>query len=340
MKKIISLLLILSILLVIPACSKDQTTEADQLNEDNTSQVDNSKEEMEINVVIPSGTPTISMVKLMHDDPKIGEGVTINYDLLTSTEALRNKLISGEADIAVIPTNLAAILYNKGVEYEIAGTSIWGNLYLVSDQQISSTTELLDHEIYLFGQGLTPDIIFQYFMEGIGINVKEDLNLHYVNAATDISALFLSGEAHVALIPEPMLSTIRLKKDEVYTILDLQTEWIQATESENSYPQASIVVSKALIDSHKDVVDSFLSAYEENIKWINENPVDAGIFAEELNLDIKKDIVAATIPQSNIKYEDAKEAKEDINNYYKILFDYSPTTVGGKIPDEDLYYQR
>jgi NitT/TauT family transport system substrate-binding protein len=38
---------------------------------------------------------------------------------------LNAKLLSGEIELATIPTNTAATLYNKGVPYQLASMNTW-----------------------------------------------------------------------------------------------------------------------------------------------------------------------------------------------------------------------
>lgn len=335
----ICMLLFVSFLLVGCESGKtDPTTDAYNKSGEETETVTKDNK-LELEVIVPSGSPAISMVKMMQEQPALGEDVDIDYEVVASTDALKAKVIAGEADIAIVPTNLASILYNKGINYQLAATSVWGNLYLVSDTPLSSTSELANETIYLFGQGLSPDIIFTYLLEHIGINKADDLDITYLQGATEIAPLFLTGEAHVALIPEPMLTKVKAKKD-VTIIVDLQEEWKNVTGQDTSYPQASLIVNKELIENNPEVLNSFLDMYENSINWVNENPAQAGEYSEGLELGLEKAVVEASIPQSNMMYREAKEAKDAINIYLEVLHDYSPDTVGGQLPDENFYYER
>ncbi|WP_105618595.1 ABC transporter substrate-binding protein [Vallitalea okinawensis] len=332
------MLIVVSLLFVGCESSKTDPT-TDVYNKDGETETVTEDNKLELDIIVPSGTPAMSMVKLMEEQPSLGENVEVNYEVVASTDALKAKVIAGEADIAIVPTNLASILYNKGINYQVAATSVWGNLYLVSDKPLSSTSELANETIYLFGQGLSPDIIFTYLLEHIGINKTDDLEINYLQGATEIAPLFLTGEAHVALIPEPMLTKVKAKKD-VTVILDLQEEWKNVTGQDTSYPQASLIVNKDFIESNPEILNTFLDMYEDSINWINENPAQTGEYYESQELGLEKAIVEASIPQSNIMYKGANEAKDAINTYLEVLHNYSPDTVGGQLPDENFYYQR
>ena len=85
----------------------------------------------------------------------------IKHSIEKSTDLLLSELMKGDADLAIVPSNLALQSYKKQLGYKIAGTIGWGALYLVSSEDISDLTQLEGCEIYNTGKGLTPDIIFR-----------------------------------------------------------------------------------------------------------------------------------------------------------------------------------
>jgi len=46
------------------------------------------------------------------------------------------------------------------------------------------------------------------------------------------------------------------------------------------------------------------------------------------------------IPKSNIRLGKSYEVKETIDKYLKVLFEFSPQEIGGKVPDEGFYYTK
>lgn len=295
-------------------------------------------EPLSLNIVTPAGSPAVSMAQMIKDVPELEDGTVLNFDILASTEALKSKVIAGEADMAIVPTNLASVFYNRDIGYQVAATTVWGNLYLVSSESINDLTAIGEQEVVVFGQGLTPDILLSYLLDEKGIDMSA-MNIRYVNAASDVAPLYLTDQAPIVLIPEPMLSKVKTKKD-VHILMDLQREWSQVMGDDSSYPQASLIVKKELINDHAEAVNAFLDTYSTSIQWANDNVDMAGQYAEELELGLPKAVVAASIPGSNIMYKDAKDAKSSIHSYLGILFDKAPKTIGGKLPDDGFYYER
>lgn len=333
MKKLLGVLLVLMLVLVgcAQAPADDDVTVEEKTLEKNILE--------SLNVVMPYGTPTLSMVKLIVEESKIENTTEVTYEMLQATDVLIASLINKEADIAIVPTNLAAVLHNKGLGYKIAGSSVWGVLYMVSSDDINSVEELKGQEISLIGRGLTPDAILRYILTENGIDPEKDLTLNYFSGGSELAANYISGQSNIGMIPQPLLTNVLMKRDDSKVVLDLQEEWTELTGLDK-YPQASIIVSEDLIASHPEVVESFLSEYEASIKWINENPQNAGDYYEKLNIGLNAKIIEKAIPTSNLKYIPASEAREALDSYLTILFEFNPKLLGGKPVDGTLYFEQ
>ncbi len=327
MKKIIKICIVLSVLsmMLIGCTGKEEATP--------------KEEKKTIHVISPAGLPTLSLIKLFHDHPIIKEGVEFNYESIKTTDLLTSKLVSNEADIALIPTNLGAKLYNKGVEYQLVSSNIWGNLYIISNEEIKNWQDLKGKEISMIGKGLTPDILFRYLLEKNGLDAQKDITIHYMGGATELAPAFISGKTNISIMPEPMLSKVLSKKKDAKIVMDLQKEWSNATGLDSSYPQASLFVKSSLIKEDQGLVKDFLKEYEDAMNWTNENPQEAMMYAKDLKLELDENINQMDMKRFNMKFVKAKDAKQSIEEYLNVLLSRGEDTIGGKLPDENFYYE-
>ncbi|MCT4509971.1 MAG: ABC transporter substrate-binding protein [Tepidibacter sp.] len=330
MKKIISLMLSLIMVLVLTVGCTNSNEEAKK--EESTPS--------NIKVVTPAGTPTLSMIKMFKENPHIGDNISVSYESVKSTDLLTSKILSKEADIFIVPTNLAANLYNKNSGYKIATSTVWGTFYLVGNEKVSNWDDLKGKEIDMIGRGLTPDAIFRYLLIQNNIDPDKDVKLNYFGGASELATNFISGKSDLSLMPEPMLTKALTKRSDSRVLIDLQKDWEKATKLNSSYPQASLIVSEELINNHPDAVKSFLGEYKKSVNWVNQNPSEAGEYYEELNMGLTKMIVEKSIKRCNIEYVSAKDAKESIDKYLNVLFEYNSKLVGGKLVDEDFYFTK
>lgn len=286
------------------------------------------------------GTPSLTVAKLAKENPEIKKNITIQYEMQKSPDLLVGKVLKGEADIAIVPSNLAAQAFNKDFPYEIVGTAVWGSFYLTSTEDITTFEELKGKEIYSFGKGLTPDLVFSYVLSKNGIDPEKDVTINYLNAASEVGPAFLGGKTNLAVLAEPLLTTVMMKKADAKVIFDLNKEWAKAAGTEKGYPQASLIIKKDLIDNNLEFVKDFIKAYEESRKWAAENPEKLGEYAEALEISVKKETLEKGIIWTNIESFSIKDSIEEYNAYYNAILDFSPDFIGGKMPDEKIYFER
>ena len=153
-----------------------------------------------IKVLTPSGLPALSLVKMVNENKQIA-GNNIEYKIEKNSDALVVDMLKREGDIAIVPSNFAAQLYNKNLDYVILGTVGWGSFYIVSDKKITSLKELKNKQIYTFGRGLTPDIVLRNILLNNGINLENGIKINYVTSGNELPPLFIGGKANIINIP-------------------------------------------------------------------------------------------------------------------------------------------
>ena len=129
-----------------------------------------------------------------------------------------------------------------------------------------------------------------------------------------------------------------MKKEDTKIILDLNEEWGKAAGTDKGYPQASLIIKKDLIENNREFVEDFIKAYEESRKWAKENPEILGEYAEELGISVAKETIEKGIIWNNIESFNILDSKEEYKAYYEAILDFAPDFIGGKIPDEDIYF--
>ena len=286
------------------------------------------------------GTPALTVAKLAKENPEIDENITIDYQMQKSPDLLVAEILKEGADIAIVPSNLAAQAYNKDLSYKVVGTSTWGSMYLTSSEDIESFEDLKGKEIYTFGKGLTPDLVLRYVLSKNGIDPEKDVKIVYLNSASEIGPAFLSGKTNLALLPEPLLSVVRAKKENAKIIFDLNEEWSKVSGAKKGFPQSSLIIKNDLIENNKEFVDSFIEKYEASRKWAIGNSDTLGEYAEELGISVEKSIIKKGIKWTNPKDFNIEDSILEYETYYKAIMDFAPDFIGGKLPSEELYFKR
>lgn len=316
---------------ILAGCVNNTSTENTQLIE----------EFKEIKFTVPDGLPAISVAKMIKEKPEIDKNHNLDYSIEQSSDTLATSVMKGEPDIAIVPSNLAATVYNKNKEYKIAGTVGWGSFYIgSSDPEVTSVDGLKGKEVYNIGKGLTPDIITRAILKDKGINVDSDINFSYVDSVTELAPVILSGKAQYAVIPEPALSTVQVKNENFKTIVNLNDEWKALNNSNYGYPQATLIIKSDLINNDKEFVSKVLDKVEESCSWIYDNKESLGEYCEEIGVSAKKPIVMSAIDRSNIKYVGIKDCYDEYKIYFDKLNQFESKTIGGSIPDDEIFMEK
>jgi len=320
-KIIFSLLLAISMVFTFVACNKKE--EANIVKK-------------EISFVVPSGVPATAISKMIKDNIQIENNYNINYSIENTSDTLATAVMKGEPDIAIVPSNLAAQAYNKGLGYKLVGTTGLGALYLISTEGDMELNELSGKEVYNIGSGLTPDIVFKAILKESGIS---DVTLSYVGGATELAPAILGGKAKYAVVPEPALTTILNKNPNIKVIASLNDLWKEKFNSESGFPQASLIVKETLINEDKDFINNLIEEISNSINWVNKNNKDAATYSIENGSQVEEAILEKSISNSNITFIKAKDNEEDYMAYFQVLESENAKSIGDKLPDENFFYE-
>lgn len=298
-------------------------------------------ENIKVDIGALRGPTAISIVKMIDAQPSLGKGVKVNYAVEQSPEVLSAKLLSEEMEFATIPTNMAATLYNKGVPYQLAAVNTWGVMYLVSNGvPINRWADLKGQQIGAVSKGASSDVVFKYLLSKNGLNPDKDVTLNYNPSPVEMAQMIIAGKTDIAVLPEPWVSMVQRKNPQIKVMLDLQKEWIKLQGSDTPFAQTCLVVNKNFASKHPEIVNSFLEEYAQSIDWVNHNVQPTATLLKNHDLGIPAELAQAAIPRCNLRYMSSQDARPAVEKYLKVLLDFSPETIGGKVPDDKFYYQK
>ena len=128
------------------------------------------------------------------------------------------------------------------------------------------------------------------------------------------------------------------ESNELRTALDLTAEWNKVTDAQNSLAQGCIIIRKDFTDAHPAEVKAFLAEYKKSVEFISEDIDTASNLIAEAGILPKAAIAKAAIPNCNIVYVDGADMKAALSAFYNILYSVEPTSIGGAVPNDGLYY--
>lgn len=336
-----SLICVMALSLVLTGCSTNNEIQEEVINNQKQEEVEKIKDPVGLKVGFVDGIPALSMAKLAKEQENIQDNITIDYELIKGPDLIVSKVMNKELDIAIVPSNLASVVYNKSESYAVGGISGFGNLYILSRQNISSIQDLKGKEITTIGKGLTPDIVLQYILKVNNIDPLNDVNITYMGGATELAPTFLSKKADIILAPEPMISTILFKDKTAKVQLSLNELFAEATNSTLGFPQTVLIVKKDIIENYPNFINKFLSEYEESINWAKNNTDLLGEYSSSLDITVSPEVLdSESMSRMNLNFILGVEMEDIYMKYMEVLLEFNPKTVGGKLPDEDIFYTK
>lgn len=280
-----------------------------------------------VRISVPVGPASLPVFYMQENsDMNVEVSIHKNRDVVIS------KLIKGDTDIALLPTNEAAKLYNKDIEIKLINIHTWGVFYLLTtNPDIISWESLSGKEVYVPEKGGPMDILFKFITDNYKVK-----NIQIKRGQPDqITQLMLNDMAETVFIREPFVSKILLNNLKSHIIGDAQKEWKKITSIE--LPQAALVVRKDFLNKNKLLVDEFNRQYSQAITWVNTN-IDKSAELGMKYMNISAKVTKNSVNRLNLNFKNAQDAKPEIKKYLKILYDFSPEVIGGILPNNEFYY--
>ena len=256
------------------------------------------------------------------------------FTVETDPSVVTAALVSGDCDIAALPTNAAAALYNKtGGAVQVLALNTRGVLYLVTDgkEKIESIADLNGKTVYAPAQN--PSFIFAALCKASDVDVTIDNS--YAQPA-ELNTAVAAGQVGLAVLPEPMVTVARSQNPALTVALDLTAEWDKVFEP-GSLVQGCVVVRREFAEAHPDAVKAFLTDYETSVKLLTEDTEAAAKAIEETGIFAKAAVAAKAIPNCNVCFVTGEDMQRELAAFLQIMADTAPQSIGGKLPGEDFY---
>ena len=210
--------------------------------------------------------------------------------------------------------------------------------FITTDPDLTEWSQLKGKTVYVPLQSSPPDALTQFFLNEAGLKVGEDVEIVYSTTA-EISQMMAAGKIEYATLIEPQVTAAKMNNDQVRVAFSFEDEWKKVKGEDSIVPNAGLGTTEKFISENPELVAEFEAAYEESLNWVLENPADAAALAEE-QLGLKAPLVEKAIPNMGLIYKNAMDAKTDLDGFYQLLNDFDPSMIGGKVPDETLYYSK
>lgn len=321
--KILSIILCFAVVFSITACTGKN----------------NSEKAAEVSVACLKGPTGVGMAQLMKADSESKTKNDYTFTVTSSADEISGKIVSGEINIASVPTNLAAKLYNKtqGKIVMLAVNTLGVLSIIENGNSIKSVSDLKGKTIYTTGEGSNPEYILKYVLSQNGLTPDKDVTIKYLATNDELIASLVSGTAQVAMVPEPAATTVITKKNTLNKVLSISDEWEKV--SDGNLIMGCVVALKSYVAENPQAVSEFLAEYKNSIEFAKNNADSAAQMCEEFEIIPSAAIAKKSIHDCNLTFASGAEIKDSIIGYFNVLFNADKLSIGGTLPADDFYYE-
>jgi len=286
-------------------------------------------EDNPLSVATLAGPTGMGMIQLFNNP-------AYDVSLYTSPDQITAKVISGEVQAAAVPSNVAAVLYNKmGGGIKIAAVTTMGVLYILENgDTVNSVADLSGKTIYATGQGSTPEYVLEDILKANGVT---DCDVQFMGAHADLANAMASGEVTLALLPEPFVSTVLAKNPDVSVKIDINAEWQKIYGEDAGMPMGVTIVSDELAADAAGMAQ-FIADSNASVAYVTTDSEAAAADIVTQQIVGAETIALSAIPRCGISFITGEAAKAILDDYFAVMYENNPESLGGAIPDDAIYY--
>ena len=267
------------------------------------------------------GPTTMGLVKLMDEADKGEARHDYEVTMYGAADEIAPQLIKGDIDVALVPCNLAGVLY-----------------VVTTGDDITSVADLAGKTIYTTGKGTTPEYVLNYVLTQNGLTPGEDVTIEYMSEATEVLAAMQASSGYpVAMLPQPYVTTAQMQMEGLKVALDMTEEWDKVSP-DSALVTGVVVARKEFVEQNEAAFNEFLEDYKASTEFVNANVDEAAALVAGYEIVPKEPIAQKALPECNITFISGADMKAKVSGYLKVLYDQNPEAVGGTLPDDAFYY--
>ncbi|MDD4993739.1 MAG: ABC transporter substrate-binding protein [Paludibacter sp.] len=289
-----------------------------------------------IRIAVLYGPSAVSFLPMMENDT-VMDGKKIEITILKEPQQVQALMMQGKTDFAILPTLMAANLYNKGVEYQMLACPVWGTLYILTNDTIHTLQGLKGRTISVLGQGATPDVLLRRVLDENGIiNTKPDYTF---TTHAEIAQALLMHKTSIAVVSEPIVSNLMSKDSTIHIVAKLTCEDKVNSADRDLFVQTAFLVSKRFSANNKSLVAKISKSYAASCASCNEQPENTAKLMLKYKLATDLAVAQRSLPLCNIHYVEASAINDKVFRFLTIFYQFNPKCLGNKMPDPGFVYR-
>lgn len=327
------------------AASQETEKETEASTEETTAETETAAKETEetasadaVRVGSLKGPTSMGLAYLMEKDGETSH--TYEFTMAGKADELVGNIANGSLDIALVPANVASVLYAKtSGQVNVIDINTLGVLYVVaSDDSISTMADLKGKTVYMTGKGTTPEFAMNYLLAENGLG-SEDVTMEFKSEAAEVASILKEDPSAIGVLPQPFATAACMQNPDLKTVMDLTEQWdLLNTDGGSRMVTGVTIVRSAFLEENKAAVDQFLKDHAESAQYTSAEPEKAAELVAGLGIVEKAPMALKAMPLCNIVCITGEDMKQALSCYLKVLEAQDAKAIGGALPGDDFYY--
>lgn len=273
-----------------------------------------------INIYAPDGAPALALAQLMYDENDFGEDVSYHIvDSGTLSSRVTAEKEEDNADVIVMPVNMASKLLNDGSHYKMLGTVTHGNLFILAAQGTEQLTRenfadnLNGKRIGVINLTEFPGVMFKTLLAENSVTAD-------LSPVTPAQVVGTDDNFDYFLVPEPAAST---RVGNSATQLSFVGN-VQELYGEGGYPQAVVMAKTTLIEQNYQFVSAFMTGLSLSCEWLMNNDVTSDMILGAIKAHYPdpqntapafSNLTKSVISNCAVRFEKSASCKENVKSF-------------------------
>ena len=261
-----------------------------------------------------------------------------NFILYDSMQELADQFRQEELDAAILPANIAAVLYQQTEGGVLAADLCTLNSLtcVTGSEDIHSVKDFAGRTVVMTGQGTAAEYSLKYLLKLCGI---ENCTILFASDGLEIAGLLRADPAGtIALLPEPFATVTVIGNDAVKSVFVLTEEW--EALAGGRMPGNVLAVRKSYAEENAEELAKLLSAHEAGTFAAQADPEATAQRIARYGMIDKATVAREALPQCRLVCASGEEMKNVLSGYLEALYSVNESSVGGELPGDDFYYEQ
>ena len=295
-------------------------------------------EPAEVHVASLKGPTSIGLASFMGSVDTLELNNTYTFTIATAADEILPAVIKGEVDIALIPANAAAVLYNKtegGIS--VIDINTLGVLNVVTgDESIQQFADLAGKTVYMTGKGATPEYAMNFLLNKAGI--ADQVTLEFKSEPTEVVQALSADATAAGVLPQPFATAACVKNEALKAVIDLTDVWASSVDDGSQLLTGVTIVRNEFLTEHPEAVAEFIEQQAASVDAANADPAGVAPLVVAAGIIEAEPVAAKAIPSCHLVCITGAEMQSALSGYLQTLFDSDPASVGGALPTDSFYF--